>query len=123
MSQHGVTFANIHLIGERYTDRDIAKTSREDRYKWIDTKLELLHKVLECIPDVILGDFTNEQRLNRALNAQKNHIDKLTDEIKTKSPCKTTKVLFGECCFFIKNKQNLKTYLTLQTILLLLFQS
>ena len=55
-TEFGITIANLHLQGGRYLDLELGGNTFQI---YLEIKLELLRKVLESKPDIILGDFNS----------------------------------------------------------------
>jgi len=69
--QHGITIANLHLEGGRFTDQHLFTYFNQ----LLDYKMDLLHKVVNSKPDIILGDFnsvfsTQETRISQFIQQQ-----------------------------------------------------
>jgi exonuclease III len=83
----GILIANLHLEGGRYTDEKLCKGDETEMNKVHEYKMELLRKVIDKNPDIIMGDFnsvysSNEEQLQQFLKGQSTYFnDKCKDKV------------------------------------------
>ena len=76
----GILIANLHLEGGRYTDDKLCKGDATEMNKVYEYKMELLKKVIDKKPDIIMGDFNSvysskEEQLQKFLKGQSTYFN------------------------------------------------